>query len=193
MESVLPPRWRSVKWIFFCSLLLTVAFSFWMRSFLSPLQSGDIIEFEMAKTPERAASILDDWQLTGKLPMAMRSMYADYFFIILYTVTLSSGSLFFSRICRNALFRQTGKFFSVLVIVAGIFDVVENLMITRSLTGALSLNTVDLTYKMAISKFSIILTTIFFIAICIVSWIAGRSERKSPDLSELAAASDSPD
>ena len=160
-----------------------------MRSFLSPLQSGDIIEFEMAKTPERAASVLDDWQLSGKLPMAMRSIYADYFFILLYTITLSSGSLFFSRICRNTLFRQTGKFFSILVFVAGIFDLVENLLMRRSLAGGLSLNTVDLTYKMAISKFSIILTTVFFIGICIVSWLAGKNERRSADLQELAADS----
>ena len=162
-----------------------------MRSFFSPLQSGDIIEFEMAKTPGRAASIVDEWQLNGKLPMAMRSIYADYFFIILYTITLSSGSLFFSRICRNALFRQTGKFFSVLVFVAGIFDLVENLLMTRSLAGEMSLYIVDLTYKMAISKFSIILMTLFFIAICIVSWIAGRTERGTPDLTELARTSDS--
>src|SRR5688500_11985503 len=142
MESVLPARSGRVKWIFFCSLVLTVAFSLWMRSFLSPLQSGDIIEFEMAKTPERAASILDEWQLNGKSAMAMKSIYADYFFIILYTITLSSGSLFFSRICRNTLFRQTGKLFSVLVIAAGIFDLVENLLMTRSLTGSVSLYTV---------------------------------------------------
>jgi hypothetical protein len=191
MESILPARSGSIKWIFFCSLLLTVAFSLWMRNFLSPLQSGDIVEFEMAKTPERAAAILEEWQVNGKLPMAMRSIYADYFFIILYTITLSSGSLFFSRICRNTLFRQTGKFFSILAVAAGVFDLVENLLMTRSIAGEISVYVVDVTYKMAISKFSVILTTIFFIAICIVSWLANKGERRTADLRELAASSDS--
>src|SRR5688500_259823 len=140
MESFLAGRSGKVKWIFFIFFLLTVAFSFWMRAFLAPLESGDIVEFEMARTPDRAAAIIDEWQQNGKLPMAMRSIYADYFFIILYSITLSAGSLFFSRICGNTLFRQTGKFFSVLVFVAGIFDVVENIAMTRILSGEVTAN-----------------------------------------------------
>jgi hypothetical protein len=193
MESLLPGRSGKVKWIFFTFLLLTVAFSFWMRAFLSPLQSGDIVEFEMARTPERATGFIEEWQQNGKLPMAMPSIYADYFFIILYTITLSSGSLFFSRICRNTLFRQTGKFFSILVFVAGIFDIVENIAMTRTLSGELTANMVSLTYKMAISKFSIVLMSVFFIGICIISWIAGVAERRSSDLSDLARSPDSID
>jgi hypothetical protein len=186
MESLLPGRSGKVKWIFFTFLLLTVAFSFWMRGFLSPLHSADIVEFEMARTPERAAGIIEEWQQNGKLPMAMRSIYADYCFIILYTITLSAASLFFSRICRNTLFRQTGKFFSILVFVAGIFDIVENIAMTRTLSGEITANTVSLTYKMAISKFSIVLMSLFFIAICIITWIAGTTERRTSDLTDLA-------
>ena len=149
-----------------------------MKSFLYPLDSGDIIQFEMAKSPQPALDIMQEWKGNGKFDMAIKSIYADYFFILLYTITLSAGSLWLSRICGNDLFRQTGKFFALLVFLAGIFDVVENLAMTRTLSGDVTINLVSLTYKMAISKFSIVLMTIFFMGICFVSWIAGIAEQR---------------
>ena len=178
MQPSLPGRTRKIKWVFFIFLSLTVAFSLLMKSLLFPLGSRDIIEFEMAKSPDTALAIIDEWKSSGKFDMALKSIYADYFFILLYTITLSSGAVWLSRICGNLLFRQTGKFFAVLVFVAGIFDVLENIAMTQTLSSEVSIRLVDLTYKMAISKFSIVLMTIFFMGICLVSWLAGIAEQR---------------
>ena len=178
MQPPLPGRTRKIKWIFFISLLITIGFSVLMKYLFFPLTSGDIVAYEIAKTPEAAIVLINEWKGNGKYDMAKQSIYADYFFIILYTITLSSGALWLSRICGNQLFRQTGKFFSMLIILAGVFDVVENLAMMRTLAGDVTVNLVSLTYKMAISKFSIVLMTIFFMGICMVSWLAGIAEQR---------------
>jgi hypothetical protein len=179
MTSDLPGRTRKLKWVFIFFLASTVIFTIWMRQFLYPLHSGDIVEFEMAKTPDHAQAIIQEWQSNGKFPKVMDSIYADYLFIFLYTITLSTGALFFARICGNELFRHAGKFFSLLILLAGVFDFVENQAMTRVLSGDITVNLVSLAYKMAISKFSLILMTIFFIGICIISWLARMAENRS--------------
>src|SRR5690348_4001034 len=115
MPSSLPGRSGKLKWLFFILLLITIGFTLLMRSLLFPLDSGDIIHYEMARTPDRAAALIQEWRSDGKYAMAIRSIQADYFFILLYTLTLSVGAPLFSRLSGNELFRHTGKFFSVLV------------------------------------------------------------------------------
>src|SRR3982751_6110360 len=96
-----PERTAKLKWWFLIFLILTIAFITWMRSFLSPLQSGDIIKFEMAKTTDAAYDIIHQWQRDGKLETAMKSIYCDYGFIILYTVTLALACRYLSAATGN--------------------------------------------------------------------------------------------
>jgi hypothetical protein len=62
--------------------------------------------------------------------------------------------------------------------VAGIFDVIENISMTKGLLQVVSHGNVGLAYKMAISKFSIILMTLFFIAICLMFWLMNSVSHK---------------
>lgn len=91
---------------------------------------------------------------------------------------LSLGCLFLSLKSGNVLLKQTGRFFGPLIFLAGIFDIVENNAMLTSLQQGITLERVDLTYKMAISKFSVVLMSIFFMAICLVSWVAALLHRK---------------
>ena len=57
-----PPSWsvrfsrlRQLFWLFF---LLTIAYMIWVRSYLSPLGSDDIVQFEIAKTARHAEAII---------------------------------------------------------------------------------------------------------------------------------------
>jgi len=149
-----------------------------MKRAVYPLQSSDIIQFEMAKTPKKASLILEEWQKEGKVEPAITSIYWDYPFILLYTLTIALGSLFLSLKSGNVLLKQTGRFFGPLIFLAGVFDIVENNAMLTSLQQGITLERVDLTYKMAISKFSVVLMSIFFMAICLVSWVAALLHRK---------------
>ena len=150
----------------------------WMKSFLYPLQPGDIVEFEMAKTSERATSILQQWQNDGKFDAAIQSIYLDFFFIVLYTLTIYLGCRYLASLSSNEIFARAGKIFSYLIFAAAIFDVVENMAMLRSLNDGITVNQVSLAHKMAISKFSIVLMTLFYIGIGIISCIANYIEKK---------------
>jgi hypothetical protein len=132
----------------------------------------------MAKTAERAEAILLQWQETGKFQLAIKSVYCDYVFIGLYTITIALGCLFFSSLTGNDILQRTGKLFAILIFLAGIFDVVENLVMLKSLKQTVTVTQVSLAHKMAISKFSIILMTLFFIAICLVSYVGNLLNKK---------------
>jgi hypothetical protein len=179
MQLSEPGRSAKLKWLFLLSLVLTFAFTLLMKRAVDPLQSSDIIKFEIAKTPDKAAAILQEWQQTGKFYPAITSIYWDYFFILFYTIMIALGCLFLSSVTGNALLKQTGKFFAPIIFLAGVFDVVENNAMLASLQEGITLERVDLTYKMAISKFSVVLMSIFFMAICLVSWIAGLLLKRS--------------
>lgn len=178
MLSTGPERSAKLKWRFFISFLLTAAFIIWMKSFLSPFHSGDIVEFEMAKTAERAEAILLQWQETGKFQAAIQSVYLDFIFIVFYTITIAFGCLYISSFSGNEILVRTGKFFAVLIFLAGIFDVVENFAMLETLKEGITSNQVKLAHNMAISKFSIILMTLFFMAICFVSYLGNLLNKK---------------
>jgi hypothetical protein len=178
MQQSVPGRSAKLKWFFLISLVVTFAFTLFMRNYLHPLTSADIIRFEMAKTPDKATGILLEWESAGKLDAAIAGVYLDYVFIVLYTIMIALGCRFLSSVSGNELLAQTGKLFGLLIFLAAIFDVVENKAMLGSLREGVSMENVDLTYKMAISKFSIVLMSLFFMAICLVSWLAGLLLRK---------------
>ena len=58
----MPPSWpvrfsrlRQLFWLFF---LLTIAYMIWVRSYLSPLSSDELVQFEIAKTTQKAQAII---------------------------------------------------------------------------------------------------------------------------------------
>ena len=159
-------KWRF--WIFVCIALL---FIFWMKHYLAPFQSGDIVKYEMAKTADTAASLIRLWTQNGKINFVLKSIYIDFIFIVIYCLAISASCRFMSILTKNNILIKAGFFFSYLILLAGIFDVIENMAMLKSLQQAVTYSNVSLAYRMAISKFSIILMTLFFIAVCFIFWL----------------------
>ena len=169
---------NKLKWRFWIFFSLTVVFIMWMKYYLSPLKSSEIIQYEIAKTADKAAAIIRQWTLEGKSNILIQSIYLDYLFIIIYCFAISFACRFISSLTRNEILLRAGSFFSYLIFAAGIFDVVENIAMTKDLNQAVNFVHVSLVYKMAISKFSILLMSLFFIAVCFISWLMGAVKRK---------------
>jgi len=91
-----------------------------------------IIDFELAKTPERARQILDSWGPTGQIYAAF-SLGIDYLFLVFY-------SLFFilttCKIAENNhnYFKKLAPFLVLVFVVAGIFDALENYFLFQILS-----------------------------------------------------------
>lgn len=167
-----------LKWRFWICLSGAVIFIFWMKHYLAPLPSDEIVQYEMAKTVDTAASLVRLWTQDGKIDMVLKSIYIDYIFIVIYCLAISTGCRFMGNLTKNNILTKAGIFFSYFIFAAGLFDVMENNAMLKSLQQAVTHSNVSLAYKMAISKFSIILMSLFFIAVCFMFWLLSAVPRK---------------
>ncbi len=170
LETVINNKLKWRFWIFFC---VAIIFIFWMKYYLAPLQSTEIVQYEMAKTTDNATAMIKQWTQNGKLDIVLKSIYIDYVFIIIYCLAIATGCRFISSLTKNSILIKAGIFFSYLIFVAGVFDFIENIAMTKGLLQTVTYGDVSLAYKMAISKFSIILVTLFFIAVSFMFWLMG--------------------
>ena len=173
-----PPSWsarfsrlRQLFWLFF---LLTIAYMIWVRSYLSPLSSNEIVQFEIAKTVNKANLIIEDWKNTGKYELGVKSTYFAYLFMFLYTMAIATGCRFISACTGNDILIKGGRGFAWLIFVATICDVIENIALSRTLGGNISQLNVSIAYNLARVKFSIVIVCLLFILACTLYWGIGR-------------------
>jgi hypothetical protein len=165
-----PPSWpvrfgrlRQLFWLF---SLLTIAYMIWVRTYLSPLSSDELVQFEIAKTVDKAQAIIREWKNSGKYDLGVRSTYFAYIFMLLYTVAIALGCRFFSALTGNEILIKGGKGFSWLIVAAMACDLVENI--------ALSQWNVTLAYDLARVKFSIVIVCILFMLTSFLYWGIGK-------------------
>ena len=151
------------KWFWFF-LVLTCLAAVLMKVIVGGLSTSTIIDFEIAKTVDRANLIMSNWAATDR-ELFLRSVYADFLFIIGYTGTLFFGSRYFGRLSRHMVFKKAGYFFSWLALIAGCCDVLENIAMLFTVKNHPVGWIVHFTYDMAVSKFSLIFIVVFFMII----------------------------
>jgi hypothetical protein len=173
-----PPSWparfsrlRQLFWLFF---LLTIGYMIWVRNYLSPLSSDELIQFEIAKTAGKANTIIQDWKSTGKYELGLESTYFAYLFMALYTVAIALGCRFISACTENEIMIKGGKWFSWLILFATACDVVEHMALSRTIRGHISQWNVSLAYDLARVKFSIVIVCILFMLSCLLYWGIGK-------------------
>ena len=173
-----PPSWparfsrlRRLFWLFF---LLTIIYMIWVRNYLAPLSSDEIIQFEIAKTAGKAQAIIQDWKNTGKYEQGVKSTYLAYFFMLLYTLAIALGCRFISACTGNNIMIKGGRGFSWLIIIATICDIIENIAMSKTLQGNISQINVTIAYDLARVKFSIVIVCILFMLACALYWLIAR-------------------
>ena len=172
-----PPSWsarlsrlRLSFWLFF---LLTIAYMIWVRNYLSPLSSGEIVQLEVAKTVAKADNIIQYWKDTGKYEQGVKSNYCAYFFIILYTLAIGFACRFISACTGNEILAKGGRGFAWLIGIAAVCDIIENIAIGKTLSGPAAQWSVSLAYHLARVKFSLVIICILFILTCVLYWLIG--------------------
>ncbi len=173
-----PPSWsarfnrlRQLFWFFF---LLTIGYMIWIRSYLSPLSSGEIVQFEIAKTADKAQSIIKDWKNTGKYEQGVKSIYFAYLFIIFYTLAIGFGCRFISACTGNDILIKGGQGFAWLIGIATICDIIENIAMSKTLGGNISQLNVTIAYNLARIKFSIVIVCVLFMVACSLYWLISK-------------------
>jgi hypothetical protein len=169
-----PARFSRLRQLFWLFSLLTVAYMIWVRSYLSPLRSDEIVQFEIAKTVSRAQAIIQDWKNTGKYELGIKSTYFAYVFMVLYTIAIAVGCRFISACTGNEIMIKGGKGFAWLILIATACDLVENIALSQTIMGHFSQWNVSIAYDLARVKFSIVIVCILFMLTCALYWGIGR-------------------
>jgi hypothetical protein len=158
-------------WLFF---LLTIAYVIWVRNYLSPLSSDEIVQFEIAKTTNNAAAIIGEWKNTGKYELGLQSTYFAYLFMVLYTIAIALGCRFLAVCTGNEILIKGGRGFSWLILAATACDLVENIALSRTIRGDISQWNVTVAYDLARVKFSVVIVCILFMVTCVLFWGIGK-------------------
>jgi uncharacterized membrane protein len=164
-------RWQAL--VVGIALLVTVLFAYWMGQQASPLTSKEIVAFETALRADTANAYLQQWQAPDlRKEKLLHSIYLDYGFIFLYTITLFLANRFLASLTRNTILQKAGVFFSWLAIPAGICDIMENLFMTQSIHAGATATTAAWAYYMAVTKFSLLLICLLFAVFCLIMYVA---------------------
>ncbi|HUB62640.1 MAG TPA: hypothetical protein VL978_18120 [Puia sp.] len=173
-----PPTWPAqfgrLRQLFWLSFLLTIGYMIWVRSYLSPLTSDELVQFEIAKTVDKAQAIIRDWKNTGKYELGVQSTDLAYIFMVLYTAAIVLGCRFLSALTGNEILIKGGKGFAWLIIGATACDLVENIALSQTIRGHISPWNVTAAYDLARVKFSIVIICILFMLACTLLWAVGR-------------------
>lgn len=146
----------------------------WVRTYLSPVSSGEIVQFEIAKTVDKAQAMVQDWKDNGKYEQAVKSTWFAYLFIALYTIAIALGCRFISACTGNEIMIKGGRGFAWLIGGAAICDLIENIALSKTLQGNFSSWNILMTYNLARVKFSLVIVCLLFMLACTIYWAIGR-------------------
>lgn len=119
-----------------------------------------IVAFEFAGTAERVEELKAGWSAT-ELERVEVLTAQDYAFIVLYVAAISSGvsvaAGLWATFRKRARWRDAGRLLAGAVVVAGLFDAVENVVLFRLLGTPVDENALPgLLWVLAATKFAII-------------------------------------
>lgn len=169
--TLLLPLLRKRFWFF---LGLTLVVYFFMRGVSGGLSGAAIVAFEMAKTTENAAAIINGWDAVARQHF-LHSIYADFLFILTYAGAFFYGCRYAGHLSGNYILRKAGGFFSWLALGAGLFDVVENAGMIYTIRQQVIPWVVHLSYDMAAIKFSLLFIQLLFIGVSLFFFLLDKA------------------
>lgn len=122
-----------------------------------PLKTGvstGIVSFELARTPEAAAAMVDRWDSRARL-FAAFGLGFDFLFMPLYATALSAGLLLAANRLKGN-WRALANLLGWGVYLAIVFDAVENIALFSILLGSLGANS-QIAFWCASIKFGLLL------------------------------------
>lgn len=147
----------------------------------APLKVPDItpagiINLELARTVAHATAINKAWS-PSLIPTAFNNIYIDFVFIISYSCFLFIVCYKITKQSLGSL-KKVGRLLCYAVVVAAFFDVFENVLMLRTLSGHISKEIVASTFFFASVKFFLLSLTIIFIAVSFVVRLFVRKQEK---------------
>ena len=127
-----------------------------------------VIEFEFAWTSERINTIFKAWGSEGK----KKELYVtivDFFFIPCYSLFMEGCILLVTR-KLDGKSQEIGFYFTIMPFIAGIFDIIENIILLLMLTNESFIWSLSpfIASLCATIKFSLLFITIIFFIVALI-------------------------
>ena len=155
----------------------TVAVAVWLWKLGAVLTTCEtprgIVDLELAGSVERVVTILGVWGQTG-LEAAIVQTWIDFLFLLLYPATLSLACWLLS----NEVWRRIGRWMSGLVLLAGLLDAAENLLMTSLFRQDFESWVPIWTAHLATAKFRLVIAAGLYLALGGAAWL-WRADRPS--------------
>jgi len=137
-----------------------------------------ILDFEFAWTKERILTIFSQWGDPG-MAFHAEGVYWDFLYIFGYAIPLFALILFLSRRFENQI-ATIGLFMSLTPILAGVFDVIENIQLLIMLNDAANFaEFVPLIASLSATiKFGLLLVGAIFFVIALILFIIRKIKKQ---------------
>ena len=168
------PRTAILKLMTLVTLIGFIALTILFQFDEATLQAGSgygIMDFELAFTQATASTILTAWGASLQA-IVLRGTYVDFGYIVFYGLLLFSVTPLISRTLKGR-WQNIGLIFAFVPLIAGAFDVIENINLIIMLNNPLSFAaTIPMIASLcATIKFTFLLVSIGFVAIGGIVWI----------------------
>ncbi|NOX64072.1 MAG: hypothetical protein GXP42_19370 [Chloroflexi bacterium] len=139
------------------TLALTVALQWVDRPLQTEAAPQGIVSFEMARTTERAAAIIESWNDNARIHAGF-SLGLDYLYMPLYALTIGLAVVWAGEMLRKRHWRAAGlgPWLAWGLLLAALLDAVENVALWRLLVGPVSEPWPGLAYWCANIKFALV-------------------------------------
>ncbi len=137
---------------------------------LTPVAKAGIVSLEFAKTKAKAEKIVSAWSSNGNRNLrkhAIINTYIDFIFIFFYSLFLFIAC-YSIAISLPVTWQPVSKLVSLFGLKAGLLDVLENYYLLRMLHFSFSEMEVQLTWWLALVKFSLAGIAMLFILLGLI-------------------------
>ena len=176
--------WKFRKNLLFWSGIFTIILTLTLRlldqSLVTPGEDvpNGMVAFELTNSIQDAHTMMDRWGEQGNIAAAF-SLGIDYLYLISYSILFGLISYQIGKrlIGRSKLLSKSGYFLSWFMIVAALFDGIENFALIKILFGCQSPIWATTSYYFATMKFTIVLITLIYIILgSVIIWFTKPSE-----------------
>jgi len=167
-------RRKLVFWLLFASMLLVgLVLSIIGAPLATDMAPAGIISYELAGDITTAQNILDSWDEHARLTAAL-VQGIDFLFIPVYVATIGVGCGWAAYMIQRKRWplSSLGTILAWAIIVAGIFDIIENIALIKMLLGHINTPLPQIAFWCAAAKFVLIILGLSYIAYgALAAWI----------------------
>ncbi len=154
-----------LKRYFYIFVMLNIVFIASVIFLVYPISIKDLLRLEVTRNGFVVEQMLERWQIDGLLSKVYIYIYLNFLYVPVYIAGLWIMCVLLTRYTRHEILIRAGRFFSYLLIVAGICDIIENFSLLSIVNNGINDWNLHLSYDMAATKFSILIVTFLLLLV----------------------------